>query len=237
VRVLITRPQEAARETAERVAALGHEPLIAPMLETVFPGYAFSGLERAQALLVTSANAVAALERIEGARRLPVYAVGARTAEAARAAGLDVAGNAEGDARDLAELLKGRLDPRAGPLAFARGRHVAGGLTAQLADAGFALHTAVVYETHVLETLDPSVRTRLESGEVDAVLFFSPRTARAFARVVEKEGLAGHTETLAALCLSQKIADSLAPLAWGALRVAAAPNLDALLALIADEPR
>jgi uroporphyrinogen-III synthase len=57
------------------------------------------------AVIVTSANALRATDGKLGAlRSLPLYAVGARTAEAARAAGFKTVHVADGDARARAAL-------------------------------------------------------------------------------------------------------------------------------------
>ena len=67
MRILITRPQAEAERTAARLIALGHEPVIAPVLriertEDTPPSGSFD------ALIVTSVNAVPALADLEDGR-------------------------------------------------------------------------------------------------------------------------------------------------------------------------
>ena len=232
MRVLVTRPEGAAEQTAGKLESMGHEAVLAPLLKTNFLDVPISGLDRAQAVIFTSTNGVEGFARISKERALPIYVVGARTAQAARDAGFGDVESADGDASDLAALLRERLVPASGPVIFARARQVAGDLTQTLARAGFAVHSAVVYETAAVEKLPEVLRTCLLEDSLDEILFFSPRTAHAFARLLEKEGLAGHTASIVALCLSQKVADQLIPLKWRAVRVANDPNQAALLALL-----
>src|ERR1700722_5354367 len=87
MRVLVTRPAEDASRTAETLAKLGHAALIAPLLEIRFldgPGISLAGV---QAILATSGNGIRALARRSPRRDIPVFAVGTRTANVARAEG------------------------------------------------------------------------------------------------------------------------------------------------------
>ncbi len=59
--VLITRPEPGASETAARVAALGFQPVVAPLLEVRALRPRLPPPGRLQAVLATSGNAVAAL--------------------------------------------------------------------------------------------------------------------------------------------------------------------------------
>ncbi len=85
MRVLVTRPKEDAEETAQLLAARGHQALVAPLLETRFFDGAALTLEGVQAVLATSANGVRALARRTARRDVPLFAVGPQTAEAAKA--------------------------------------------------------------------------------------------------------------------------------------------------------
>src|SRR5262249_33099489 len=96
MRVLVTRPIEDARGTAARLIRLGHTPLVSPLLEVHFlegPKLSFANV---QAIVATSANGVRALIRRTTTRDLPIFAVGAQTAEAAREAGFTNVKNADG---------------------------------------------------------------------------------------------------------------------------------------------
>ncbi len=70
MRVLVTRAEPGAAETATRLAALGHEAIRAPML-TIENIAADADLSRFVALLFTSANGVAAFSQASSTRALP----------------------------------------------------------------------------------------------------------------------------------------------------------------------
>ena len=63
MRVLVTRPEDDARETAVRLKALGHEPILAPLISIRFIDGPDIDLAGVQALIATSSNGVRALAR------------------------------------------------------------------------------------------------------------------------------------------------------------------------------
>src|SRR3984957_17374261 len=102
--VLVTRPQPDDEATAMALRARGYEVLRAPMLR--FEPVAFHDdlAARSGPVIVPSANALRGIEpHLAGSRllKLPLFAVGQRTADAARVAGFDHVIAADGDAARL----------------------------------------------------------------------------------------------------------------------------------------
>jgi uroporphyrinogen-III synthase len=111
-RVWITRTEPGASKTAQAVAALGYEPVVAPVLEVrrlkpVFDPHGFD------ALIFTSRNALDAFCALCPRRDLAVWCVGEATADAARQRGFQRIISADNDACALAELIVRDADPGA----------------------------------------------------------------------------------------------------------------------------
>src|SRR6185503_19281114 len=101
MRVLVTRPLPDGERTAAALRARGHQVLLAPLM-TVKPVAAdLSG--NWAAVIVSSANALRAVDgsRLAALKKLPLFAVGERSAIAAREAGFRDVRAAGGDADDL----------------------------------------------------------------------------------------------------------------------------------------
>ena len=95
------------------------------------------------AILLTSVNALSAPSRWRRSgrsRALPVFAVGERTAQAAREQGFTDVTSAEGNVSDLADLVAARLTPPA-RLLYLAGEERAGDLAGALRAKGFAVET------------------------------------------------------------------------------------------------
>ncbi|ACA18875.1 Uroporphyrinogen III synthase HEM4 [Methylobacterium sp. 4-46] len=233
LRVWVARPLPAGARTAARVAALGHAPLLAPVLDLA-PSHVPPPDGRFDALILTSANAAPALGPA-GLTGLPAFCVGARTAEAARAAGLREIREAGGDAASLVGLITGSLPPGAA-LLHAAGRERKPEPAASLAAAGFPVTTWIAYAARPLPQLPDPVAAALAEARLDAALHYSRRSAAAALGLARAAGCEAGFARLAHLCLSE---DCAAPLvAAGILShlVAAMPTEDALLSGLTPFP-
>ena len=235
MRVLITRPREEAQALAALLAARGIDALIDPLLEIKPAPPAALSLAGVQALLFTSANGLRAFAEREPTRTLPVYAVGARTAELARSLGFTAVESADGAAADLARLVQAKLDPGRGALLHCAGAVVKDELAALLLAAGFAIRRTVLYEAIPAAGLLPATERALATGALAAVLFFSPRTAATFVSLARAAGLDSACQHLSAVCLSPAVAEEARALAWRRRLTAARPEQSALLELVSAE--
>jgi uroporphyrinogen-III synthase len=234
VRLLVTRPQEDGERTAAALRARGHTVILAPLLR-IEPVAAEFGPGPFAAVLTTSANAaraVAAHGRIEELRGMPLYTVGRRSAEAAKAAGFATVQSADGDAHDLVELVVRELTGAAAPLLYLAGEDRSVDLGAELARHGLKTRTAVVYRATAAERLSPEAEQALAVGELDGVLHYSRRSAETFVRCAAATGLHERAWALLHLCLSAQVAEPLLAAGAPRVRVALRPEEGALLELI-----
>jgi uroporphyrinogen-III synthase len=225
VRLLVTRPEPDASETAARLNALNIETVVAPLLiaqtltTTLPPADGFA------ALAVTSANALRALhDRGELPRllKLPVYTVGDRTAAAARDFGFAHVASASGNFGDLVALLaRARL---AGPVLYPAARHQAGDLAKALAPHGVMVITAPVYEMTPTARLDGAA----DLGGLDGALFYSRRTAETFVSLAPDTT---ERSRLGMLCLSEAVAEPLMAAHFVRVSLADHPSEEAMMAL------
>ena len=230
--VLVTRPPDEIPLQIERLAERGHHGVPCPLLEIRTVEDAAVDLTGAQAVLLTSHAGARALAAVHPRRDIPVLAVGDSTAELARSLGYAPVDSAAGDWQALAALARRRFDPARGVLVHAAGNAAAGDLLPALHDAGFSVRRSVLYEARPASAFPPAGREALESGTLDAVLFFSPRTAATFVSLVEEADLNAPCRSLNALCLSPAVGDAARALAWKRVRAAVRPDQEALLALL-----
>ena len=222
--LLMTRP----RAQAERFVALlqdlcaRFQVIYSPLIDIRFAG-ALPDLSGIATLVFTSANGVAAWQAAGGGRDLPCYTVGARTADAARAAGLQAI-SADGDAEALLALIL--TDPDAAPLLHIRGTHSRGNLAQRLSAQGLPCREAVLYDQPEIP-LTAEAAKFLHGPHPVVAPVFSPRSARLLAQNAVKAPLlvAG---------ISQAVSKALAPLHIYDLRIAPRPESRAMLSLCAE---
>lgn len=218
MRLLLTRPAANAVPLAEKLAQLGHDVLISPIIE-IFPTETpLPALPQAPAsrriggLAFTSANGVYALaarfstEKIKADwQALPAYAVGPQTAAVLATLGWPQIHEAAGDVESLAATLLAAHDNAAGPILHLAGSHRAGNLAKALAAGGLDCQLAVLYEAEPAAQLSAAARAALQDKEqpIEAVLIYSQRTAKHFLALTAGLNM---VEKPIAFCLSPAIA-------------------------------
>jgi len=226
VRIWITRAQPGAEATAEQVRRLGHQAFVAPLLEVRTVGSGPLDLAGVGALAFTSANGVRALAGRMPAPDLPVFAVGAATARAARAAGFAQVTASDGGVAALAEAILRRRATFAGAVLQPGATELAGDLAGALQAGGVAARALPLYETRV-RALTPAELAQIP--RLDVALVHSAKGAAALAAA-----LAAHpAPQLRVAGLSAAALRPLAATPLAARQVAARPSEAALLDLIA----
>ena len=232
MKVLITRPKPDAVKLASLLLAAGHKPVIEPLMHVEFIEAPKIDLAGVQAILLTSANGARALAQATSERGIALFCVGEASAGQARADGFNNITNSAGDSTALAKRVIADCAPSGGSLLHVAGSVVAGDLAGQLASAGFEARREVLYTAVVATDLSDDVKRALAEGNMDAVMLFSPRTAKTFVSLLHNAHLEGAWAGLDLLCLSQAVADEMAGLACRSIRVAKKPTTEAMLALI-----
>lgn len=228
-RIWITRAQPGADVTAERVRALGHDAIVAPLLAVrVLPDVAVD-LRGVAALAFTSANGVRAFADASGERNLKVFAVGAATAQAARAAGFRSVLSADGDVEALAEGIAVRRGELRGAVLHPGAAEPAGDLAGSLEKHGVEARRLILYETAPVLLGDAEAEALSKS---DAVLLHSPRAAQVLAKLLK----AHPAPNLRALGLSKAVVKPLARTKMAAKAFPPFPLEAALLNLIDRRP-
>ncbi len=232
MRVVLTRPQADSERSAAALRARGHEVLVAPLMR--IEPVAADLRPSWGAVIITSANAAAAIVAHPARAdlvKLPVFAVGRRSADAARQAGFIDVTSAGGHLRDLVRVIAERRADAKAPLLYLAGEDRAGDLIGDLAVHGIAAELAVVYRA-VTAPLPPELAAALKDGAIDAVLHFSRRSVDNYLDGAKKAGIAAQALAVRHLCLSAQIAEPLVGAGAGIIAVAKRPDESSLIALV-----
>jgi uroporphyrinogen-III synthase len=232
VRILVTRPEHDAQRTATALRASGHEAIVASLMSIEALADADFGTGPWSAILMTSANAanvVANHARIAELQAVPVIAVGRRSAEAARLAGFAHVTSADGDVRDVANLVRARF-PAAARILYLAGEERSGDLAGAL--GAFALRTVEVYRAVGAAVLPPAAHTALAAGDLGGVLHYSRRSAEIYVSAARAAGILGDALAPPHYCLSAQVAEPLAAVGAKNIHVAPLPQETSLLALL-----
>jgi uroporphyrinogen-III synthase len=214
--------------------ARGHDVLVASLMRVEPLAADLAGTW--SAIIVTSANApdaIAGNPVREALTRLPLFAVGQRSADAARQAGFVNVSPADGDVRDLMRMLIAQRAGTNAPLLYLAGEDRAADLPAELSARSIAAEMRVVYRV-VTAPFPPALIEALQAGAVDAVMHFSRRSADNYLAGASKAGISGPAMAVRHLCLSAQVAEPL--VGASQIAVAARPDEAALVELLQAPP-
>lgn len=231
--LLLTRPQADSRDWRTKLQAYGATVTIDPLLtiELLPP----AEIPTCQALVATSRNALRALARspaLPQAIRFPIFTVGPATTALARDLGFTTIHEGPASAHDLVPVIVQHAKPAAAPLIQLAGDKLAFDLATALAPAQLTLDRLTVYRSMPASSLQEATIRQLASGAIDTVMLMSPLTARTFASLTQEAGLFEQCQRLVYVCLSNNVAEALAPLAPSRLHVAGKPSSQAVFTLI-----
>ena len=233
--VLVTRPHPDDETTAASLRARGFEVLRAPMLRFEPVAVHEDINARYSAVIVTSANALRGIEpHLKGHRmlELPLFAVGEHTAVAARRAGFTHVVSANGDAANLRDLvlasLRAKELKKASTLLYLAGAEIARDLASELEESGFRVVTQTTYKMIAVKSLPSEARDAFAANQVEAVLHYSQRSARAFLDAARAAGFEISALAIPQCCISATVASVVRDAGATQVVVAAAPDENAL---------
>ncbi|MFD1199049.1 uroporphyrinogen-III synthase [Brucella gallinifaecis] len=220
--VLITRPEQSAHVTAEKLTALGFSPVSLPVNRMIALPFNMLGTA-IDALIMTSANALRYVpgEYLAMLKTIPVFAVGEGTTLAAQEAGFKTVIEGGGDAMRLAATIAKQL-PNHARLLYLAGQVRQPVFEDKMSEAGFAMDICNVYNVEEIDYSANEIKAALDKGPFVAVLLYSAVAAQIFVEKMQKFNVQFDAETRF-FCISERVARQL-------------PKIWQRKALIADHP-
>lgn len=235
MRVVVTRPLPQAEQTAAKLHALGHEPIVLPLTEIVplHPAASEDALASCEIVAATSANAFVHLPEpyALAIRDKPTFTVGDATAMAALVCGFSDVESAGRDAEALADTIL-REAGEARTIAYLCGSVRRPDFEARMHAAGRAVIAAETYDTRDIAYPASAISEIFGAGHETGVLVYSVKAAERLSLLLSGIGGSAAPAHLEFLCLSQRVAKVLSDAGYDRIRVAANPDETALAALL-----
>jgi uroporphyrinogen-III synthase len=226
-RVLLTRPLIDAYPLAKMLERKGIQSYLYPLFQPRF--LPLLPIEDVQALIITSKNALRAIENHNTFKEFPLYAIGDETAQLAKNMGFLHVFNASGTSEDLIELILNRARPNEGIFWHFSGKIIHENIVEILQAQGFKAERRIVYYMEEVDTLPLSLQTYLKNQDISHVIFFSPHTVTLFVKVLKKYTLEKSTCHMRALCLSKNVALKASTLQWKEKWISLKPTAQSLM--------
>lgn len=232
-KVLITRPEPDAVETAKTFEDHGFRTIVHPLLEVCQMPVKLNGPYGAY--MATSSNAVRAAERLEVDKDMPIFTVGEHTARVATKKGWKNVHMGGGVSDTLVPLVMKNYTQKNLPICYLSAEVVAGNVNAVLTEAGYIVDQHSVYSTIVASKLTKEVVDLYMDGSIEAVTLFSMRTANVWNQLVREYKLDERQPKPLRYCLSSQIASCLGPKEDKTIRFPKFPSIIDMLDLMKKE--
>lgn len=222
-RVLLIRSLIDALPLAKILSSKNVPSVLYPLFEPLFlPSVPLKAL---QAIIITSKNALRAIEKDENLKEIPLYVVGDQTANLARHKGFLKVWSASGTSTELIKLILRNAKRENGILYHLSGEIVKGNIVDELRAKGFQAERHIVYCIQKIKNLPETLFFELKNKKISHVMFFSPHTTTIFVNLINKNALEKVTCQMTALCLSQDVAEEAGFLEWKKIWVSPQPTL------------
>lgn len=217
MKILLTRTDEQNKRSADRLKALGYEPVCLALGEVLDTGIAINELSN-DGVIITSANAVKVLAKRNVSISSPIFVVGERTKQAVEKTSLGAVKHVAPNAKSLAEYLQStqldtqfdtRFDVK---FSYLAGEEIAFDFNTYFrSDAGQRHVLVDVQEVYKIIRIEPS-RTVLNDSvlacENGFQLHYSAASAAHFFEIITKNDLENISKTMRAVAISNKTSQS-----------------------------
>jgi uroporphyrinogen-III synthase len=237
MKTLITRPPENAGGSLSLLKERGHDVIHCPLLTIEYLPHKLScdDMDKIDAFAFTSANGARAFLRLYHAgdisKNCKIFCVGDASFQLFQEKGFQHLFNARGDIHALFALLKSQVT-KGSFIAHIATCDTVGDLVGKLLDVGYNAQKYILYHVQNITAFDKKTYDAFSKGQIQNILFYSPKTANNFMNIVENTPLDIHFESINAYCLSDNIANVIKKLSWGGVKIAKNPNEQSLMDLL-----
>jgi uroporphyrinogen-III synthase len=221
--LLLTRPQADSEKIQHRLASLGINSLIDPlltMLTHIPPSQDIASAMDAPALLFTSKNAIPAVAAFPALLQKTLYCVGNATATTAKQHGFQ-------NIAFVAPTVQALLTNLTIPVYYFRGEHITQPLPPK-----FLTGESIVYSANAAENLSARTLTHIKNATINAVGLWSARTAEIFVKLMLHHAQQTRLPFLTLFCLSHATAAAHPLLAQARCVISPSPDTESLLQTI-----
>ena len=237
--IITTRPEPDASFDVDWLRRYQVPTIAVPVMRAEPQSFDLPDTPPFQAIVFTSRHAVSAIagiasinkmDALAALRALPVYAVGRRTALAARQAGFDQVTAGPGDANALVPLIVANLNPSNGDILWPSASIISFDVASRLTDFGHSVQQIPVYAMVATRRITSELSVRLAACSSAAVVVMSARSIKLFSQMLNNNQVSAYRKRITVIASSKVIAAN-AGSGWANIIVAKAPRRSRVLAI------
>ena len=218
--ILITRPLIDAEDLMEKFFAYGHKIIHLPTLKIFATETKLLNLDKFDAFIFTSANAVRNLKLTNTNKNLHCFCVGSITEKIARLSGFTNTSSAGGTVNALKNLImiSDKVNENSN-LAYFCGDNISYDLDLELIKEGLKIKKIINYTSEVISDINNENKKLIENYPPDLIYIYSARSAESFISIVKNYKLNPLVTQSVVMCISKKVANIFKSQGWKKIEI------------------
>jgi len=212
--ILLTRPLEDSQDLILRFQKLGHEISHLPLIEIEKRNYENINFSDYKGIIFTSSNSIKFLDIKLLDKKINCFCVGSSTEKKARSHGFLNVFAAEGNVRNLKELILQNYNPSDGKLLYVSGEQIAINLDEELILEGYSVKRIINYVAKPIEKINENFVEKLKLKMPEIVFVYSQNSAISFLNIIKNYDLVDLWMETNLMCISEKTSSTLNEIKW-----------------------
>ena len=212
--ILITRPLDDSEEIILKFRDLGHKVSHMPVIEIEKVSFQDIDFSEYKALIFTSANSLKFLDTKKIHKKIFCFCVGLATEKKALQLGFQNVITAEGNVRNLEELILQNFNSSDGKILYISGEVISNDLDKNLNLKGYNVKRIINYKTKPIQKLDDKFIQSLKLNIPQIVYIYSKSSAESFLNLSKYYDLNDYWMNTNLMCMSEKTSSVLNKIKW-----------------------
>ncbi len=212
--ILITRPLDDSEEIILKFRDLGHKVSHMPVIKIEKVSFQDIDFSEYKALIFTSANSLKFLDTKKIHKKVFCFCVGLATEKKALQLGFQNVITAEGNVRNLEELIQQNFNSSDGKILYISGEVISNDLDKNLNLKGYNVKRIINYKTKPIQKLDDKFIQSLKLNIPQIVYIYSKSSAESFLNLSKYYDLNDYWMNTNLMCMSEKTSSVLNKIKW-----------------------
>ena len=212
--ILLTRPLEDSQELILRFQNLGHQISHMPLIKIEKKNHENINFSDYKGIIFTSSNSVKFLDIKLIDKKINCFCVGNSTEKKARSKGFLNVFSAEGNVRNLKELILQNFNSSDGKLLYVSGQQISINLDQELISEGYSVKRIINYSANPIEKIKDDFIEKLKLKMPDIVYVYSHNSAMSFLNLIKNYELTKYWINTNLMCIGEKTSAVLNEIKW-----------------------
>ena len=212
--ILITRQLQDSKDLIQKFKSNGFKVSNLPLLEINKLDYNEIKIYNYNAIIFTSSNAIKFLNLKNIKKNILCFCVGSHTEKTARSNGFQNVIAADGNVRNLKELVQQNLSTKDNKILYVSGDVLSFPLDKELISEGYNVERLINYTVKHNKNLDISFLDSLKKDMPNLVYVYSENSAKSFLNLIKKYELVDYWMNTNLMCIGEKTSSVLNVIKW-----------------------